>query len=114
MGIATIFACVSCRHMRVSRPWYETLFGRPPLRQPSPQIAEWQFSESAEVQLCEQPADAGHGRLVLGVLPLQQEWDRLAAAGLGPGPIEETEGYFVARLDDPDGNRIVLASMRRD
>lgn len=114
MGIATIFACVSCRDIRASRPWYEKLFGRPPLRQPSPDVAEWQFTESAEVQLCECPADAGRGRLVLGVLPLQPEWDRLAAAGLAPGPIEATEGYFVARLEDPDGNRIVLASMRRD
>lgn len=113
MGIATIFACVSCSDMRISRPWYEKLFGRAPLREPSPQLAEWQFTDSAEAQLCEQPAHAGHGRLVLGVLPLQPEWDRLAAAGLDPRPIEETEGYFVATLDDPDGNRIVLASMRR-
>jgi hypothetical protein len=47
------------------------------------------------------------------VLPLQQEWDRLVIAGLAPGPIEETDGYFVTKLEDPDGNLVVMASMSR-
>lgn len=113
MPIATIFAHVSCRDLAVSAPWYEALFGRPPLRRPAPGVAEWQFTPSAEVQVVEEPQHAGACALTLGVLPLEPERARLVASGLEPGPIEETEGYFVLRLRDPDGNRIVLASARR-
>ena len=50
---------------------------------------------------------------MLGVLPLQQEWDRRVAAGFAPGPIEETDGYLMAKPQDPDGNPVVMASMSR-
>jgi catechol 2,3-dioxygenase-like lactoylglutathione lyase family enzyme len=114
MTIATIFAHVSCSDIETSAAWYETLFGKPPIRRPMPGLVEWQFSDSAEVQLFEQKEHAGHSTLTLGVLPLAPERKRLEAEGLHPGPIEETEGFFVLRMRDPDGNLIVLASARRD
>ena len=113
MSIETIFAHVSCRDIAVSAPWYEALFGKPPLRPPMPGLVEWQFTESAEVQLFEEPAHAGHSTLTLGVLPLEPERRRLEAAGLKPDPIEETDGYFIMRIRDPDGNLVVFASAER-
>jgi hypothetical protein len=113
MPIATIFAHVSCRDIAVSAPWYEKLFGKPPGRRPMPGLAEWQFSDSAEVQLCESADHAGHSALTLGVLPLEPERARMVAAGLTPGEIEQVEDYFVLRLRDPDGNLVVLASAER-
>ncbi|MEP6968125.1 MAG: VOC family protein [Pseudomonadota bacterium] len=113
MSIATIFAHVSCGDIEVSARWYEKLFDRQPIRRSARGLVEWGFSESAEVQLCEEKEHAGHRRLTLGVLPLEPERERLVAAGLEPGPIEETEGYFVMRICDPDGNLIVFASARR-
>jgi hypothetical protein len=113
MSIQTIFAQVSCRDIAVSAPWYETLFGKPPLRRPMPGLAEWQFSDSAEVQLFEAAEHAGHSTLTLGVLPLEPERARLEAAGLKPSPIEDVEDYVILRLRDPDGNLIVLASAER-
>lgn len=113
MPIETIFAHVSCRDIAVSAPWYEKLFGKAPVRRPMPGLVEWQFSDSAEVQLFESPEHAGHGTLTLGVLPIEPEHIRLTAAGLAPGPIEEAEDYFIVRLRDPDGNLIVLASAER-
>ena len=113
MSIATIFAHVSCSDIGVSAPWYEKLFGRPPIRKPSAGLVEWQFTDSAEVQLCEQKEHAGHSHLTLGVLPLEPERRRLLDAGLDPDEIEETDGYFVMRIRDPDRNLIVFASARR-
>jgi hypothetical protein len=113
VSIETVFARLSCRDILVSGPWYEKLFGKPPIRRPMPGLVEWQFTDSAEVQLFEDKVDAGHGGLTLGVLPLEPERRRLEAAGLNPGEIEETGGYFVLRLRDPDGNQIVLASSDR-
>lgn len=113
MSIATVFAHVSCRDIETSAPWYEELFGKPPIRRPMPGLVEWQFSDSAEVQLFEQKEHAGHSNLTLGVLPLEPERQRLERAGLKPGPIEETGGYFIMRIRDPDENLIVFASAER-
>ncbi|CAN5247764.1 VOC family protein [soil metagenome] len=114
MGIATIFAQVSGRDIEAAAKWYGKLFGKPPLRRPMPGLAEWQFTDSAEVQVFEQAENAGHSVLTLGVLPLQPERDRLLAAGLEPGEIEEADDYFIMRIRDPDQNLIVFASARRD
>lgn len=114
MGIETIFANVSCRDLAVSKRWYEKLFGRPPVREPMPGLAEWQLTDSAEMQLNQAPEHAGHSTLTLGVLPMEPEHARLTVAGLDPGPVEETPGnFFICRLNDPDGNLVVLASARQ-
>jgi hypothetical protein len=113
MSIATVFAHVSCSDLPVSTRWYERLFGKPPDRRPMPRLAEWQFSESAEVQLYEEKEHAGHSTLTLGVLPLEPERQRLLEAGLQPGPIEETEDFFIMQIRDPDWNLIVFASARK-
>jgi hypothetical protein len=113
MSIRTIFAHVSCSDIEASTPWYEKLFGQPPVRRPMPGLVEWQFSHSAEVQLHEQKEHAGHSSLTLGVLPLEPERKRLEQAGLLPGPIEETDGYFIMRIRDPDQNLVVFASAKK-
>jgi hypothetical protein len=82
MSIATIFAHVSCSDIRNSAPWYEKLFGKPPIRRHMPGLVEWQFTDSAEVQVYEQKEHAGHSTLTLGVLPLEPERKRLQDAGL--------------------------------
>ena len=78
-----------------------------------PRLAEWQFTESAEVQLFEDKTHAGHSTLTLGVLPIEPERQRLVDAGLHPGLIEEADDYFILRLRDPDQNLVVLASAKR-
>ncbi len=114
MSIETIFAHVSCASLDVSTAWYESLFGKPPTRRPMAGLAEWHFTDSAEVQLYEEKEHAGSSTLTLGVLPLEPERQRLEAAGLKPGPIEPAKDFFILRLRDPDGNLVVLASAKRN
>ena len=113
MAIQTILANISCSSLAVSLPWYEKLFGSPATRRPMDGLAEWHFTDSAEVQLYEQKANAGKSTLTLGVLPLQSELRRLIDVGLPPGAVEETKDFFLSRLTDPDGNLIVLISSSR-
>lgn len=103
IGIATIFAHVSCGDIDISAPWYEALFGKRPIRRSAHGLVEWQFSESAEVRLCEEKEHAGHSRLTLGVLPMEPKRRRLIAAGLEPGQIEETEGISPCPCAIPTG-----------
>ncbi len=114
MGIETVFAHISCSDLARSTAWYEKLFGKPPLRRSMPDLVEWQFSDSAEVQLSEQKEHAGHSTLTLGVLPMEPERRRLLEAGLEPGPIEQADDYFIMQLRDPDQNLVVLASADRE
>ena len=113
MPIRTVFAGVSCSNIEVSTAWYEKLFGLPPVRIPTTTLAEWQFSDSAEVQLLENADEAGASTLTLGVLPMNPEVERMKAAGLDVGEVESVEDYFVMRMRDPDGNLVVFASARR-
>ena len=113
MPIKTILANVSCADLAVSLPWYETLFGMPPTRRPMEGLAEWHFTDSAEVQLFESKANAGHCTLTLSVDALEPERDRLTTQGLRPGPIESTKDFVLTRLADPDGNLVVLVSTER-
>jgi hypothetical protein len=112
--IQTIFAHVSCSDIDASTPWYEKLFGKPPLRKPMPGLVEWQFSDSAEVQLFQDREKAGTSTLTLGVLPLAPERKRLVEAGLKPGPIEAADDFHIMRMRDPDGNLIVFASAEKE
>lgn len=114
MAIETIFAHVNCSDIDASTKWYEKLFGKAPLRKPMQGLVEWQFSDSAEVQLFEDKAKAGTSTLTLGVLPLQTERKRLQDAGLEPGPIEQTKDFWIMRMRDPDQNLIVFASAEKE
>ncbi len=113
MGIETIFAQVSCSQLENSVEWYAKLFGKPPLRRPMTGLAEWQITESAEVQLYEQKENAGHSVLTIGVLPLEAERLRLEEAGLKCGPIEEAKDFFIMRMRDPDQNLVVFVSAKK-
>lgn len=113
MTIQTVFAHVSCSDLGTSIDWYWRLFGGPPARQPVPGLAQWQFSESAEVQLVEEKKHAGHSTLTLGVVLLEPERMRLIEAGLPAGDIEEAGNFYIMRMRDPDGNRIVFTSPRK-
>jgi hypothetical protein len=113
MSISTIFANVSCSDLETSIGWYEKLFGAPPTRRPMPRLAEWHLSDNAELQLYEAEEHAGHSTLTLGVLPLEPERNRLLAAGIECGPIEQAEHFYIMRMRDPDQNLVVLASARR-
>ncbi len=103
----------SCSNLAISSAWYEKLFGKIATRSPMPGLLEWRFSDSAEVQLFQEKEKAGASTLTLGVLPLQPERERLEAAGLHPGALEDGDKVFIVRLRDPDQNLVVLASSRK-
>lgn len=113
MGIDTIFANVSRSDLSVSERWYEKLFGRAADRHPMDGLAEWHFTDSAEVQLYEEKPKAGHSTLTLRVTAMGEERDRLKAAAIAVGEIEKGGPGFILRLSDPDGNLVVLASAER-
>lgn len=113
MGIEMICANISCSNLEASLPWYGKLFGTPPTRRPMDGLAEWQFTSSAVVQLYQDSDKAGRSTLTIGVVSLQREQDRLAAEGIETGPIEPAKNSSIMRIQDPDGNLIVMADAKQ-
>ena len=71
-------------------------------------LLEWHLTSGGGVQVWAEPARAGRSTLVLATDDLDATAARLAAAGLAGGGLEPGGGARVLRLDDPDGNRVVL------
>jgi catechol 2,3-dioxygenase-like lactoylglutathione lyase family enzyme len=113
MSIQTIYAHLSCSDLASSTAWYEKLSGKSATRNPMPGLAEWQFTDSAAVQLFEDRKHAGTSTLTIGITELEAERKRLEGAGLAPGEIEEATKFSLVRLRDPDGNLVVLAGEKR-
>ena len=107
--ITRIYAQVSCVDGRVSERWFSALFARPPDAKPMAGLYEWTQGDHGGLQLFENSKDAGHGTLTIIVSDIRAEHARLHAAGLAPGPLEPATTTRLVRLNDPDGNLIVLA-----
>jgi hypothetical protein len=109
MAIEKIFAHISCSNLERSKQWYAKLFGRSADIEPMQHLAEWHHADSAGVQLFEDQPKSGKSTLTLIVNELEAEHARLAEVGLNPGRIESGDKVSLIRLNDLDGNLIVLA-----
>lgn len=90
--------------------WYTRLFGRGPDARPMPGLIEWHFGAFG-VQVFEEAPRAGHSSVVLGETDLDAAATRIAGAGLDHGGIQPGGGARILPLEDPDGNRVVLAGV---
>lgn len=107
MPLTAIYANVACRDLESSARWYGTLFGRDPDAAPMDGLVEWHHGEAAGFQLHRNPEKAGRGTLTLIVSDIASERERVAA--LGPGEVEAADYVSIVRMQDPDGNLVVLA-----
>lgn len=90
--------------------WYARVFGRAPDARPMDGLIEWHLAPGFGVQVFADPERAGHSTVVLEVADLDAQAERLLASGIehqGPQP---GGGARILQLQDPDGNRVVLAS----
>ena len=108
-SIRQVYGQLNCADLSVSEAWFEKLFGRAPDATPMAGLAEWHHRGAAGLQLFENREHAGHGTLMLIVGDLRAEHARLERAKLNPNPIEPATTTSLVRINDPDGNLIVLA-----
>jgi hypothetical protein len=113
MAIEKIFAHVSCINLERSKQWYAQLFGRVPDAEPMQHLAEWHHGRDAGMQLFEDETWAGQSTLTLTVNGLREEYRRLTSLGLDAGDIESGDKVSILRMNDPDGNMVVLAQPGR-
>ena len=109
MPIIGLYAQLNCSDLAASTRWFTALFGRNPDATPMEGLAEWHHGTTAGLQLFEDKDAAGKGTLTVIVDAIEEERERLAAAGLSPGEIQAADYTTICQLSDPDGNRVVLA-----
>jgi hypothetical protein len=84
MPIEKVFAHISCSNLQSSIAWFTQLFGRAPDESPMEGLAEWHQNNQAGFQLFQDPKNAGHATMTLGVSDLDSERSRLAELKLQP------------------------------
>jgi len=88
--------------------WYERLFGRPPDVFPlaHERLAEWQLTETAGIQVVDDPHRAGTAQVTVAVDDLDRQLAVLSARALPVGAAGRT-----ATVADPAGNVITFAAL---
>jgi glyoxylase I family protein len=89
MSIAHVLAVVPVTDLARSRPWYESLFGRPADNNPMPNLVEWQVVPGGWVQVFIDAERAGSTLLNFAVDDLEAHVDELKQRGLALGQTVE-------------------------
>lgn len=107
-----LYCVMGVRDRERARGWFEVFFGRPADEVVGEELL-WRVGENAWVVVDDREVRAervGGAMVTLGVTDLDVILGRLAAGGIGYGPVE-TYGNGVRHVVvlDPDGNSLSLA-----
>lgn len=108
MDVQFVFAAMRVSDLDAATVFYTSLLGREPDDRPMETLVQWRYAH-AGIQLFTDADKAGRGTMTLVVPDMDVAGERLAAAGIDIGSIEQGDYGRIARFADPDGNDIVLA-----
>ena len=107
--ITNLYAGVPVSDLDASIDWYTRFLGRPPDMRAGEEIL-WDIDEHATLFIEPNAAEAGAGRITLGVTGLDMLLERVAGEGIEHEPIETySNGVRHVKIPDPDGNAIAFA-----
>lgn len=107
--IAGLFAGVAVSDLDASLDWYTRFFGRPPTLRVGDEIL-WDLDEHATLFIEPNAAQAGAGRITLGVAGLDALLEHFVAQRIAYEPVETySNGVRHVKVPDPDGNAIAFA-----
>lgn len=107
--IKGILANCTVSDLQRAEAWYTVLFERAPDHRPMPGLLEWHLGQGYGVQVWYEPERAGNSTFVLDVTDLESDAKRLLSSGIAHHGPQRGAGAHILQLEDPDGNRIVLA-----
>ncbi|MGO2053653.1 VOC family protein [Glutamicibacter sp. 287] len=107
--IKGILANCTVTDLARAEEWYTVLFGREPDHRPMPGLLEWHLGVGYGVQVWSEPDRAGNSTIVLDESDLDAEAARLLETGIAHQGPQLGGGAHILQLEDPDGNRVVLA-----
>jgi hypothetical protein len=108
VSIKNVLAQATVTDLVTAEKWYSALFGRRPDTRPMDGLIEWHLGDTCGVQVWSEPDRAGHSTVVLGESDLDGLSIRLTEAGIDHSGPEQVTASRILRLQDPDGNRVVI------
>jgi hypothetical protein len=88
--------------------WYSILFDGDPDARPMDGLVEWQLGDAMGVQIWSDAERAGRSSMVLDASDLDALATRLSQAGIDHPGIQDVTASRILRLEDPDGNTVVV------
>lgn len=104
-----MYAVVHVDDMDRGETFYSTLSGRRPDDRPMDGLVQWRDVAGSNLQLVEDADRAGSSALTLVTPDMAAARRDLETGGIEVGPDNSADYGVVARISDPDGNRITLA-----
>lgn len=108
MNIDSLFAVICTADLDTAELFYATLFGRDADDHPMDGLVQWRDVGGVGVQIVQVADKAGSGLLTVVTPDMATARRDLAARGLQLGNDVEGDFGIIARIDDPDHNRITL------
>ena len=107
MKLNDVAAVVATRDFAAALTWYRGVIGREPDLEPVDNVAEWQITDTAWLQLIGDPERAGRTAVRFGVDNVDSQIAELNAAGITPGELMVVPDMVkVVDVADPDGNEV--------
>lgn len=110
MNPRKIYTILFAADLAAAEGWYTKLLGRGPDNRPMDTLVQWELSDQAGIGLSSDENITGRGAMFLIVDDIAAERSRLQ--GLGIALEDDMEGDYstLARVRDPDGNLVTLAT----
>jgi catechol 2,3-dioxygenase-like lactoylglutathione lyase family enzyme len=109
MKIDYLYAAVIVKDIEASEAFYTKVLGRQPDDRPMGTLVQWRGFSDAGIQLFEDPAKAGNGRMTIVVSDVGKTGLSLHEQGIDLGEVQQGDFGKIAQLSDPDGNLITFA-----
>lgn len=109
MTITGVLAQATVTDLAVAEDWYRRLFARAPDGRPMDGLLEWHLGDGFGLQVWSEPERAGRSTVVLQVDDLDAASGRLHDDGIADGGPQQATNSRILPMEDPDGNRVVLA-----
>jgi predicted enzyme related to lactoylglutathione lyase len=113
MSVENALAGVAVKDLNPSAKWYEKLIGRAG-KKPMEGVMEWSLPSGGVLQVFEDPRRAGSSSVTFSVKGLDRHVDRLDERGIKIRDRSTSDMVSTAIIQDPDGNRVVLAEQHSD
>ena len=102
-----VAAVVAARDYSAARAWYRRLIGRDPDLEPVDGVGEWQITETAWLQVVEDPERAGRSAVRFGVDDVDAQIVGLHAEGISTGEVTVVADVVkIIDIRDSDGNEV--------
>jgi catechol 2,3-dioxygenase-like lactoylglutathione lyase family enzyme len=108
MTVSNVSAAVAVTNLRVSKDWYQKLFGREPDTNPMNELFQWALPTGEWIRLFASKSLAGSSSVTLVEDDFGKRLTDLRTARYDIKKLVDSDRIKVAIVEDPDGNEVAF------